>query len=345
MLVFREQNILGGNMKNELNRGEMVIYTAPNGVVELKVKVGDDTVWLTQAQMSELFGKDIRTISEHINNIFKEKELFRNSVIRNFRITAADGKSYNTLHYNLDVIISVGYRVKSLQGTKFRIWANTILKNYLVNGYVLNEQKLLEDKDKHLNNLLQLVNYIQTKSNNPELLAKNAEVFTLISEYMQAWKLLEQYDRQNFEKNKVTQPIITLTYAKSIQIIAEMKDKLILEGIASNLFGEEISNGLARIIGTIYQTFDGNDLYTSAEEKASHLLYFVIKDHPFADGNKRIGSILFLHFLKQNLLYNRADGLPIFSSATIATLALLIALSDPKEKGVIIKLVMSLIQQ
>lgn len=335
-------------MNKELNRGEMVIYTAPNGAVELKVKIGDDTVWLTLNEITKLFGRDKSVISRHISSIFKSNELRQDSTVAFFATVQNEGNrkiERKIEHYNLDVILSVGYRVNSTKATQFRTWANTILKNYLISGYVLNEQKLLEDKDKHLNNLMQRVQYIQSKSNNPELTGKNYEIMSLISEYMQAWKILEQYDEQNFGDRNNTSPKHTLSYEESLQIVLEMKNKLVAENIASHLFGKEVSEGLSRIIGSIYQTFDGKDLYASAEEKAAHLLYFVIKDHPFADGNKRIGSILFLHFLKQNHLYNRADGLPIFSSTAIATLALLIAFSQPIEKDVLIKLVISLIER
>ncbi len=324
-------------------RGQIVIYSAKSGKTKFEVRLENETVWLSQAQMSELFQKNKRTISEHIKNVFSEGELPENSVVRNFRTTGADGKFYNVNHYNLDVIISIGYRVKSQQGTQFRIWATKTLKDYLVQGYAVNQKRLLEQTEK-LNELQQTINFIQGKANHPELQGQAQELLRIINEYTNSLTLLHQYDEGKLRIGKGKKPSFVLTPEEAAKLIEQLKSDLIKKGEASALFGQNIHREFEGIIKNIYQTFDKQELYSSIEEKAANLLYLTIKDHPFADGNKRIGSLLFIYFLDKNnyLLKNNAEK-KITNNALVA-LALLVANSDPKEKEVMIKIVINLIK-
>jgi len=324
-------------------KGDIVIFTTKDGQANLEVRLEEETVWLTQAQMAELFQKTTPTINEHIKNVFKEGELEENSVIRKFRITARDGKMYETNFYNLDVIISVGYRVKSQRGTQFRIWATKKLKDYLVKGYAINQKRLLEQTEK-LEELQEAISFIQNKASYPELQDQAQELLKLINEYSESLTLLYQYDEGTLSLTKGRGPEFVLDYEKCRKLIDQLKVSLTAKGEASNLFGSEIGSKFQGIIGTIYQTFDGKELYQSIEEKAANLLYLTIKDHPFTDGNKRIGSLLFIYFLEQNHSILKQSGERKITDTTLVTLALLIAISDPKEKDVMIKIITNLLK-
>ncbi len=327
----------------EVGKGSVVIYRAKGGKAELEVKLEKETVWLTQAQMAQLFGKDVRTVSEHITNIFKEKELREHSVIRKFRITAADGKTYETNFYNLDVIISVGYRVKSIEGTQFRIWATNVLKGYLVKGYALNERKLLEQGVK-LKELQETIGFINSKAAHPELKGQERELLNIVNEYSNSLTLLYQYDNKLLEIRGVTQPTFEITYDDAKEFIHQVKEKLAERGEGSALFGQEISHKFESILGALYQTFDKKDLYPTVEEKAANLLYLVIKDHPFSDGNKRSGSLLFIYYLERNSCLRKTNGEAKIPDTTIVALALLIATSHPREKDVTIRIITNLLK-
>jgi len=276
-------------------RGEIIIYKASDGKTQLDVKLEEETVWLTQKQMSSLFDKNVRTINEHIKNIFFEGELDEKSVIRNFRITAADGKSYNTRFYNLDVIISVGYRVKSKRGTQFRIWANSVLKDYLVRGYALNEKRLKEQSGR----IKEIERTLEIFSNVVEhyQLARDefSGILKVVTDYTRALDLLDDYDNQRLTIDRTNKDeIFKIDYNSTKMIIRKLKEKF----GGSSLFGKEKDQSFKGTVGTIYQTFGKKQLYPSIEEKASHLLYFTIKNHSFIDGNKRIAAALFCGFLK-----------------------------------------------
>lgn len=326
-------------------KGEIAIYTA-GGEAQLEVRLQEDTVWLTQAQMAELFDKDVRTISEHIKNVYDEKELERTSTIRKFRIVRIEGNrrvARALEHYNLDVIISVGYRIKSQRGTQFRIWANRILKDYLIKGYAVNEKSLLEQAQK-LKELQQTISFIQNKAARPELEGQAEELLKLIDEYSQSLTLLYQYDEGKLTLSKGRKPGFALTYEECQKLIGELSVKLADKGEAGGLFGQEYGSKFNGTIAAIYQTFDGEDLYPSIEEKAANLLYLTIKDHPFADGNKRIGSLLFIYFLEQNNALFKESGERKISDTALVALALLVATSDPKEKDVMIKIITNLLR-
>ncbi|MCX5706034.1 MAG: virulence protein RhuM/Fic/DOC family protein [Candidatus Omnitrophica bacterium] len=326
-----------------MNTGKIVIYQARDKKVRLEVNLDQDTIWLTQKQMSKLFEKDTRTVNEHLQNIFKDKELERRSVIRKFRITALDGKAYETNLYNLDVIISVGYRVRSLNGTRFRIWATNVLKNHLLDGYTLNEKRLLEQEEK-FRDLQRAIELIEAKSHENLLEDQSASLLHVISEYAKSLTILEQYDSKRLVLQKTRKPRFVLTYEDCKELISGLSKELVKKYEAGNLFGREVDCRLKGIVKNLLQTFNKNELYQSLEEKSAHLLYFVIKDHPFADGNKRIAAMLFIYFLSRNNYLKKPSGELKINDNALVALALLIATSEPKDKDIMIKVITNLLK-
>lgn len=330
--------------KEEFKQGEIVIYKSKEGP-KLKVRLVEDTVWLTQKQMALLFDKGLPTINEHIKNIYKEGELKKNSTIRKFRIVQTEGGRQverSIDFYNLDVIISVGYRVKSLRGTQFRIWATKVLREHLVKGYTLNERRLLQVKNQ-LKELQNTISFLQEKSKHELLVGQEKEILNLLANYSKTLKILEQYDKGKLSLIKKTKVKFVLKYDEAKQIIKEIKKDLITKKQASDLFGQEVEGKFKAILGNIYQTFGKKELYPSLEEKAAHLLYFVIKDHPFVDGNKRIASFLFVYFLDKNNYLYRSSGERKINDNALVALSLLIATSDPKDKEILIKIITNLL--
>lgn len=329
----------------EKKRGEIVIYRAGDGEATLDVTLEDQTVWLTQAQMARLFGKGRTTITEHVRNVFREKELEEDSVCRNSRHTARDGKTYTVQYYNLDVIISVGYRIKSKRGTQFRIWATNVLRDHLVKGYTLNEKRLQESKQrlKELEAAVELVEKV--KSAKVLSVSETAGLLTVITEYTRAWLLLHQYDSGTLatkEQHREVQFRISEDEAK--KAIGQLRKTLMQRREAGDLFGREKERGVLKgILASIEQTFGGSELYPNAEAKAANLLYFVIKDHPFVDGNKRIASLLFIWFLEKNSLLSDPNGERKINDNALVALTLLVAESNPKQKDVMIKLIINLV--
>ena len=329
--------------EEKFNKGEIIIYKPKVGNVELKVKFQDETIWLTQAQIAELFSIERSVITKHLNNIFKSKELNINSVCAKIAHTALDGKVYKTQFYNLDVIISVGYRVNSQKATQFRIWATNILRKYLTKGYMVNQKQLLEAKEK-FNQLKETVGFLQKKSKKELLKGQEGELLNLLTDYSKTLTLLEKYDKNKLDKTKGGKSKFILEYEVCLNIISELKDNLATKKEASDLFGNENNNKLESIVKNLYQTFGKKELYKNIEEKSANLLYLIIKDHPFTDGNKRIASFLFIYFLdKNNYLYKESGEKKINDNALTA-LALLIAESDPKEKDQMIALITQLIK-
>ncbi|HOK05015.1 MAG TPA: virulence protein RhuM/Fic/DOC family protein [Bacteroidales bacterium] len=315
---------------------KVIIYNTADGPA-IEVRLEDETVWLSQKQMAELFDKDVRTINEHIKNIFKEGELDAHSVIRNFRITASDGKNYNTNFYNLDVIISVGYRVKSIRGTQFRIWATRVLREHLVKGFTLNPSRVNE---KLLSDLREALAMIRASIHTPMLTASEMQgMLELIERYALVWQWIHQYDSNTLPlppTRKETRPI---TISEARMSIGMLKDYLIKKQEASDLFGlERDTNLFDSALNTIYQTFGGTELYPSFEEKAAHLLYFIIKNHPFVDGNKRIGALLFIQFVYQNI--SRDKLLEKFNNNALTALCYLVAGSPQEQKDQLVRLIM-----
>lgn len=331
------------SMKNkELKKGEIIIYKADSNI-KVDVKLNQDTVWLSLDQMAILFDRDKSVISRHIKNTFTDKELERKSVVANFATTAADGKTYDVEYFNLDVIISVGYRVKSNQGVKFRIWATSTLKSYLLKGYTINEKRLLEAQSK-FEELKSAVEFLKNKAGRKLVAGQEKEILNLLADYSKTLTLLEQYDTEKVVLSKSGKGIFVLNYSDLEKIIASVKINLINKKEAGEFFGQENGEKLKGLMGAIYQTFDKKELYPSIEEKAAHLLYFVIKDHPFVDGNKRIASFLFVYFLDKSKYLYRGTGEKKINDNGLAALALLIAISDPKEKDKLIKIVTNLLK-
>jgi prophage maintenance system killer protein len=322
------------------NKDQIVIYKDKDGVVKVDVKLHEEMVWLSLNQLVELFGRDKSVISRHIKNIFKEQELELSSVVANFATTASDGKFYNVDYYNLDMIISVGYRVNSKKAVEFRKWASGVLKDYLLKGYSINHKKIMT---KELDELKQTVLLLSNTLLNQNLVNETgSELLGLIRSYAKTWDILVKYDEDRLElpKSKASAMARELGYEEAKLAIMDLKTELSLTLEASNLFGQERGEALDGIIGNLYQTFGGDDLYPSIEEKAAHLIYFIIKDHPFSDGNKRIGCLLFLLFLNIN-----GFKLTAVTPESLTALALLIAESDPMQKEIIIKLVINLLSE
>ena len=311
----------------EEKKNEIILFE--NQGVKLEVNLKDETVWLTQKQMAELFGKDRRTITRHIQNIYKDEELDENTVCSFFEHTAEDGKKYKVQYYNLDMIISVGYRVNSKRGIIFRKWSTKILKDYMLKGYAIN-QKRLEYLEKTIK-LIDIANRMDERLENND--AK--EILKVIGDYSKALNLLDEYDHRTLKKVKGNIDERKIEYKECINIINKLKFNE-----ESSLFAVERDKGLESIIGNIYQSFDGQDIYKSIEEKASNFLYLIVKNHVFADGNKRIAATLFIYFLNYYGILYKNDKQTIDNN-TLAALTLLIAESNPKEKDVIIDLVMN----
>ncbi len=329
--------------KNDFQKGEIVIYKSAKGP-EIRVKLEKDTVWLDAHLMAKLFGVDRTVIVKHIKNIYKSKELNEKSTCAKIAQVAADGKVRKMNFYNLDMIISVGYRVNSKEATKFRIWATRILKQYLVKGYALNEKRLLQLQSR-FKELQNAISFLQSKSKNRLLKGQEQEILDLLANYSKTLRLLEQYDKRKIKLIKKGKPRFILKYKEAMEIIKEIKKDLISKKKASNLFGQEIGEKFKAILGNIYQTFNKKELYPSVEEKAAHLLYFTVKDHPFVDGNKRIASFLFIYFLnKNNFLYKESGERKINDNALTA-LTLLIAVSNPKDKNILIKIITNLLSE
>ena len=324
--------------------GGIIVYEGQDGL-SLKVSLDGDTVWLTQAQLAELFGKNRDTVSWHLKNIFKEGELDPKSVTEEYQVTAADGKSYPTLHYNLDAIISVGYRVNSKRGTQFRIWATDVLKRYLTQGYALNQRLLEEERTGQLQELRQAIELLQGVAEKHELAGDEVKgLLEVITGYARSWVILQQYDGGVLPTDNLPPtPSQPIEYGEVGLIIQTLKQELMRAGEAGELFGIERGTALRRLLGAIGQSFAGVELYPSIEEKAAHLLYFLIKDHPFVDGNKRIGSLLFIWFLQRNqYLLNRFGERKVNDNALVA-LALLVAESRPQQKDTMVALTINLI--
>jgi prophage maintenance system killer protein len=321
------------------NSSTILLYQTEDGQTSLDVRLQEETVWLSLTQMAELFDRDKSVISRHLRNIFREGELVRAAVVAKNATTAADGKTYQVEFYNLDAIISVGYRVNSKRGTQFRIWASSVLKKYLVKGYALNQRRLAEQGVAELRGVLDL---LATTLEQHQLTDETGlAVVGLVRRYGLSWQLLLQYDEDRLalpaglnRRESVGFDLIMVRRG-----IACLRDELATRGEATDLFGRERGESLAGILGAIHQTFGGQDLYPSIEEKAAHLLYFVIKDHPFSDGNKRIGSFLFLLYLQESGLIETVR----FDNKALVALALLVAASDPVQKEVLIRLIVNLL--
>lgn len=324
-------------VKNTVRNSQLAIYQSIDGDIAIDVTVQDDTVWLSQNQMAELFEKDQSVIARHISNIFKEQELEQESNMQILHNTLSKYKP--TQVYSLDVIISVGYRVKSKRGTQFRIWANKVLKNYLINGYAIHERIAIQKYDA-LSRLVKVLG--RTIQNQENLTEDTHSLLAMVVDYTYALDTLDRYDYQELKIEKTTsRETFHISYDSAIKVIRELHEKF----DKSELFGNEKDESFKSSIGQIYQTFEGKDLYPSVEEKAATLLYLIVKNHSFSDGNKRIAATIFLCFLHGNgILYNK-DGRKRIADNTLVALTLMIAESRAEEKDLIIKVIINLINK
>ena len=300
---------------------EIILFESADKSVSLSVPFENETVWLNRQQMASLFDRDVKTIGKHVNNAIEE-ELEGISVVANFATTASDGKTYDVEYYNLDVIISVGYRVKSKRGIEFRKWANSVLKQYILKGYAANDRRLAE-----LRQTLQIIRRTENQLDTNQILS-------VIEQYTYALDLLDDYDHLSIKKPDGTSAIYRLTYEEARKVIDSMKF-----GDTSTLFGNEKDDSFEGSISAIYQTFGGNDVYPTVQEKAANLLYFITKNHSFSDGNKRIAAAMFLYFLNKNGLLFK-NGLKQIEDNTLVALTIMIAESKPEEKELMVNLVM-----
>lgn len=323
---------MNSKLKN-IEGGKIVLYKKG-----LEVQFKQEIPWLSLDQIAKLFERDKSVISRHLRNIFKNKELGRKSVVAKNATTAADGKIYQVDYYNLDAILSVGYRVNSKRGTEFRIWATKVLKKHLIDGYTINEKRLKKQEQKYLElkNAIKLIgNVVQIEN----LSAEAKGIAQVISEYTRALDILDDFDHKNLKIPRgKKRSKYTLTYEKARAIIQELKTKF----KSSNIMGQEKDQGFKSSVSAIYQSAGGKDAYPTVEEKAANLLYFVTKNHSFVDGNKRIAAALFISFLEKNGVLYRKDGSRIIDANTLVALTIMIACSNSKEKDTMIKVIVNL---
>lgn len=327
------------NEHKQIGKSSIVIYTTADNEVSLDVKMEGDTMWLNRHQLSILFDRDVKTIGKHINNALKE-ELEGLSVIAKFATTATDGKVYNVDYYNLEMIASVGYRVKSKRGVQFRRWANKVLKDYIIKGYAVNEKIKLE----RYNELKDVVRLLAHTVNSQNRLTDDQSqgLFAVVADYVYALDTLDKYDYQELSIEETTKgERFHATYENAMRAIMSLKGKF----GESDLFANEKDESFKSSIGQIYQTFGGIELYPSIEEKAAMLLYLVVKNHSFSDGNKRIAAMLFLWFMENNGILYRNDGTKRIADNTLVALTLMIAESRAEEKDVMVKVVVNLINK
>ena len=341
------------NKPNKINlssqENSIEIYQTKDGSPQIEIKFDNETLWMNQKQIAKVFGTKIPAINKHINNIINEGELKPEATISILEIVQKEGKREVTRKvdfYNLDMIISVGYRVNSSKATQFRIWATQRLKDYLIKGFAINENRIKEYQE-NLVELRKTIKLIQDSVELKELSALESKGFlSIITNYTQSFILLNQFDSDSLNLQKLDKNITyEIAYEEAFEAINELKKQLIKKKEASEIFGNQKDQSFAGILGNITQSFSGKYLYKTIEEQASHLLYFVIKNHPFSDGNKRIGAFLFIWFLAKNKHSLKKSGELKINDNGLVALALLVAQSNPKEKEVMIKLIINLINE
>ena len=313
------------------------IYKSKTGETQVEVRFEHDTVWLNLNQIAQLFGRDKSVISRHLSAVFRDNELDRHSVVAKNATTALDGKTYQVDFYNLDAILSVGYRVNSKQGTQFRIWATQRLRDYLVEGISINKDRLQE-----LEKIVEVIS--KTTIDQTHDLAEAKGLLHILNHYTKSFILLNQFDSASLPLQNLN-GVVTyqIEYDEAVQAIEILKSELIQKNEATPLFGNQKDKSFEGILRSILQTFDGNYLYPTIEEQSAHLLYFVIKNHPFSDGNKRIGAFLFVWFLEKNSHLLKHNGERKINDNALTALALLVAQSNPEDKELMIRLICNLI--
>jgi len=328
--------------KKDINKGQVVIYRPKSGEIEVTVKLEKETIWLDAHQIAQIFDVNRPAIVKHINNIYKTLELDKKLTCSILEQVAADGKIRRMNQYNLDMIISVGYRVNSKKATQFRIWATRVLKEHITQGYTINQKRLLKTKIK-FNELQNAIAFLRAKSIKKTLQGQEREILDLLSSYAKTLTILGQYDKRRVRRPKGKEAKFVLKHDNCRDIIVLLKKNLMVEKKASGFFGVEPEGKFEGIAKNLYQTFDKKELYKTIEEKAANLLYLTIKDHPFIDGNKRIASFLFVYFLDKNDYLYRKNGEKKINDNALVALALLVAESNPQEKDILIKIVINLI--
>lgn len=327
-----------------MDKGHLIIYQSEDGNIKLDAKLEDESIWLTQQMMSELFDTTIPNINMHIKNIFDEQELDEKATIKDFLIVRKEGNrmvSRSLTHYNLDMVLSVGYRIKSKIATQFRIWATKTLKEYITKGYAINEQRLKE-KQEQLEILKSAITLVERGMYNQiEDLTQAKQLNAFLSDFARGLDLLDDYDHKTLDtKGKTEKQAEKVTTEEFLKIVQEMKSKF-----ASEVFAVQKDESFDSSVNQIYQTFGGRDCYPTLEEKASMLLYFIVKNHSFADGNKRIAASCFLYFLNKNNMLYTSEGKKILSNDALFALTLLIAESKPKEMETIKQVVISVLNR
>lgn len=315
------------------NKGEIIVYQSKDGKTSVEVALKENTLWLNLNQIAKLFGRDKSVVSRHLNKVFSSGELEKKAVVAKNATTASDGKTYQVEFYNLDAIISIGYRVNSLRGTQFRIWATNVLKQHLIEGYSVNAKRL-----KELKQTIKLVGNVVEKQ---AISGKEAAaLLKVVSDYAYALDVLDDYDYKRIKSSNVSKKKAKKINYKDAKKIIEILKKEFNESIH---FGAEKDESLKSSLANVFQTYDGKDLYQSIEEKSANLLYFLVKNHSFVDGNKRIAAALFLCFLQKNNFLYRKNGSKRIADNALVAITLMIAESDPKEKNIICNVVMNLI--
>jgi prophage maintenance system killer protein/prophage antirepressor-like protein len=313
-----------------------IIYQAKNGAIELKGDWTQDTIWANLDQISSVFGRDKSVISRHIKNIYKDEELKKDSVVAFFATTAKDGKTYQVEYFNLDMILSIGYRVNSKTATRFRQWATQTLKQYITKGYSINKKVLAQNYDEFLKAIETVKTLIPVNSE-----VKTGDALELVKFFAETWFALDAYDKSDFPQSGLNKSEVEFTADELIQALVELKQDLYKKNMATELFGQEKQpNAIAGIVGNIFQSAFGEEIYPSIEEKAAHLLYFIIKNHPLNDGNKRSGAFAFIWLLNKTKTLNTSKITP----QVLTTLTLLVAESDPHNKDQIIGLILQILK-
>ena len=328
-------------MKNKKDtKQNIVIYQAKSGAIELRGDFNKETIWATQAQIATAFDVNNRTISEHILNILKTRELSEKATVRNFRIVQKEGKREiirDTKHYNLDMILSVGYRVNSKKATMFRQWATKTLRSYIVDGYAINKNRIAKNYEQFLAVVDDIKKLLPSGS-----AMESKDAVELISLFADTWLSLDAYDKELLPKGKLTKKKVELTAEKITDNLVQLKQNLLKKEEATDIFGTERNAGnISGIVGNIMQTFGGKELYPTAEEKAVHLLYFMVKNHPFIDGNKRSGAFAFVWFLRQANILDVSKLTP----SALTALTIMVAESNPEHKEKVTKLILNLISK
>jgi death-on-curing family protein len=332
---------------NTENQKQVLIYQAEDGSFQTEIRLESDTIWLSQKQMSELFNTSTDNIGLHIKNVYADGELTEEATTEDYSVVRFEGKrevNRRVKHYNLDAIISVGYRVNSKQGTQFRIWANKVLREYLLQGYALNESRL-KQQTKQIVQLKETLALFQEAQQTSLGHDEAKGLLSVLTEYTHSFILLNQYDKENFPVGGLSRNITEEIKAEeAIYAIDSLKKKLMAEKEASSLFGNLKDDGFNAILGNIIQSFDGKYLYPSIEEQAAHLLYFIVKNHPFTDGNKRIGALMFIWFLQRNHHHLKESGERKINDNALVAITLLVAQSQPNQKKSMIDLIINLIK-